>query len=59
VIIRLFGVIENISEVALSAVLTVVHSSHEDTGTALEKERNIISGLASKKRKRKAKLHHR
>ena len=32
---RLFGLVEDIGEVALSAVLAVVHGSHEDTGTAL------------------------
>ena len=32
---RLFGLVENVGEVALSAVLAVVHSGHEDTSTAL------------------------
>ena len=33
--IHLFRLVENVGEVALSAVLTVVHGSHEDTSTAL------------------------
>ena len=33
---RLFGLVEDVGEVALSAVLAVVHSGHEDTGTTLE-----------------------
>ena len=32
---RLFGLVENVGKVALSAVLAVVHGSHEDTSTAL------------------------
>jgi hypothetical protein len=32
---RLFGLVENVGKVAASAVLAVVHSSHEDTSTAL------------------------
>jgi hypothetical protein len=32
---RLFGLVENVGEVAASAVLAVVHGSHEDTSTAL------------------------
>lgn len=32
---RLFRLVENVGKMALSAVLTVVHSSHEDTSTAL------------------------
>jgi hypothetical protein len=32
---RLFGIVENVGEVALAAVLAVVHGSHEDTSTAL------------------------
>lgn len=32
---HLFRLVEDVGEVALSAVLTVVHGSHEDTGTAL------------------------
>jgi len=32
---RLFGLVEDVGEVALAAVLAVVHSGHEDTGTAL------------------------
>ena len=32
---RLFGLVEDVGEVALSAVLAVVHGGHEDTGTAL------------------------
>lgn len=31
----LFGFVEDVGKVALSAVLTVVHGSHEDTGTTL------------------------
>lgn len=31
----LFGLVKNIGQVATSAVLAVVHSSHEDTSTAL------------------------
>ena len=38
---RLFGFIEDVGKVALSAVLTVVHGSHEDTGTALKKGKKI------------------
>lgn len=34
--IRLFRLVENVGEVALSAVLTVVHGSHEDTSTTLD-----------------------
>lgn len=33
---HLFGLVEDVGKVALSAVLAVVHSGHEDTGTALE-----------------------
>lgn len=33
--IRLFGLVEDIGKVAATAVLAVVHGSHEDTGTAL------------------------
>jgi hypothetical protein len=33
--IRLFGFVENVGEVATSAVLAVVHGGHEDTSTAL------------------------
>jgi hypothetical protein len=32
---RLFGLVENVSKVATSAVLAVVHGGHEDTSTAL------------------------
>lgn len=32
---RLFRVIEDVGQVALAAVLTVVHGSHEDTSAAL------------------------
>jgi hypothetical protein len=32
---HLLGLVEDVGEVALAAVLTVVHGSHEDTGTAL------------------------
>lgn len=35
---RLFGLIEDVGQVALAAVLAVVHGSHEDTGTALKIE---------------------
>lgn len=31
----LFGVVENVGQVATTTVLAVVHGSHEDTGTAL------------------------
>lgn len=34
--VHLLGLVEDVGEVALTAVLAVVHSSHEDTGTALE-----------------------
>ena len=34
-LIHLFGLVEDVGKVALPAVLTVVHGSHEDTGTAL------------------------
>jgi hypothetical protein len=33
--VHLLGLVEDVGEVALAAVLTVVHGSHEDTGTAL------------------------
>lgn len=33
--LHLFRLVEDVGEVALSAVLTVVHGSHEDTSTAL------------------------
>lgn len=36
--IRLFGLVEDVGEVALATVLAVVHSSHEDTSTALDKK---------------------
>jgi hypothetical protein len=32
---HLFGLVEDVGEVALAAVLAVVHGSHEDTGTTL------------------------
>ncbi|KAJ5799651.1 uncharacterized protein N7518_001719 [Penicillium psychrosexuale] len=32
---RLFGLVEDVGEVALTTVLAVVHSGHEDTGTTL------------------------
>jgi hypothetical protein len=32
---HLFGLVEDVGEVALTAVLAVVHSGHEDTGTTL------------------------
>ena len=32
---RLFGLVEDVGQVAATAVLAVVHGSHEDTGTAL------------------------
>lgn len=32
---HLLGFVEDVGEVALAAVLTVVHSSHEETSTAL------------------------
>jgi hypothetical protein len=34
--VHLLGLVEDVGEVALTAVLAVVHSGHEDTGTALE-----------------------
>jgi hypothetical protein len=40
---RLLGLVENIGEVALAAVLAVVHRGHENTGTAL-----LGGALASK-----------
>ena len=39
VVIRLFRVVEDVGKVAATAVLTVVHGSHEDTSTALEDAR--------------------
>jgi hypothetical protein len=33
---HLFGLVEDVGKVALTAVLAVVHSGHEDTGTALK-----------------------
>ncbi|KAJ5861666.1 uncharacterized protein N7529_008976 [Penicillium soppii] len=35
---HLFGLVEDVGEVALSAVLAVVHSGHEDTGTTLKRK---------------------
>lgn len=35
VAMRLFGLVEDVGQVALSAVLAVVHGGHEDTSTAL------------------------
>lgn len=35
-LVCLFGLIEDVGQMALPAVLTVVHGSHEDTGTALK-----------------------
>ena len=32
----LLGLVEDVGEVAATAVLAVVHGSHEDTGTALK-----------------------
>jgi hypothetical protein len=32
---RLFGLIEDVGQVAAAAVLAVVHGGHEDTSTAL------------------------
>ena len=32
---RLFGLVEDVGQVAATAVLAVVHGSHEDTSTAL------------------------
>lgn len=40
----LLGLVEDVGEVAATAVLAVVHGSHEDTGTAL----NILSALGSR-----------
>ena len=37
-IMRLFGLVEDVSQMALATVLAVVHGSHEDTGTALDGE---------------------
>jgi hypothetical protein len=34
---HLFGLVEDVGEVALTAVLAVVHSGHEDTGTTLRR----------------------
>jgi hypothetical protein len=34
---HLFGLVEDVGEVALTAVLAVVHSGHEDTGTTLKR----------------------
>jgi hypothetical protein len=31
------GLVEDVGQVATSTVLAIVHSSHEDTGTALER----------------------
>ena len=33
----LLGLVEDVGEVAATAVLAVVHGSHEDTGTALSR----------------------
>ena len=40
--VRLFGLVENVGEMAAAAVLAVVHGSHEDTGTAA-----ILGALAA------------
>ena len=34
----LLGLVEDVGEVAATAVLAVVHGSHEDTGTALRRQ---------------------
>jgi hypothetical protein len=34
VAVNSFGIVENVGQVATTTVLTVVHGSHEDTGTA-------------------------
>lgn len=34
--VHLLGLVEDVGKVALSAVLAVVHSGHEDTGTTLK-----------------------
>jgi hypothetical protein len=33
--LNLLGLVEDVGEMALAAVLAIVHGSHEDTGTAL------------------------
>lgn len=35
-LVHLFGLVENVGKVALAAVLTVLHGSHEDTSTTLK-----------------------
>lgn len=35
IVMDLFGLVEDVGQVAATAVLAVVHGSHEDTGTAL------------------------
>ena len=39
----LLGLVEDVGKVAATAVLAVVHGSHEDTGTAL----HILSAIVS------------
>ena len=34
-LVRLFGLVKDVGQVATSAVLAIVHGSHEDTSTAL------------------------
>jgi hypothetical protein len=34
-LVHLLGLVKDVGEVALAAVLTVLHGSHEDTSTAL------------------------
>jgi hypothetical protein len=39
----LLGLVEDVGQVAATAVLAVVHGSHEDTGTALRKSVSELS----------------
>jgi hypothetical protein len=41
----LLGLVEDVGQVAATAVLAVVHGSHEDTGTALEKNVSKCSSV--------------
>jgi hypothetical protein len=47
--VTLLRVIEDVGEVAFTAVLTVVHGSHEDAGTALSANVSIELQSASVK----------
>lgn len=39
---HLFGLVEDVGEVALATVLAVVHGSHEDTSTTLKRKNRLV-----------------